>query len=131
MAVGNYRHTTSKSIWRHALAFAAAYLLVLQAALAGGAMQRMQPADGFATAVLCLNSSSDAPSDSGQQHVAFDCCGLGCLVGAHALEGPASPESDLTYPVEQAYEPGSTHGDLRSSASKSHGPGLRGPPSAA
>lgn len=131
MAVGTNRRTSSKSIWRHALAFVAAYLLVLQTAFAGGAMQRMQGADALAMAVLCVNGQSQAPAESGQKHVAFDCCGMGCLVGAHALEGPASPDRDLTYPVEQAYEAGSTHGGLRSSVSKAHGPGLRGPPSAA
>lgn len=91
-------------------------------------MQRMETSGAFSTAVLCLNGGSQAEDQSGQQHVAFDCCGLGCLVGAHALEGPSAPDQTLAYPAERTYDVGSTPGETKRAIAKSHGPGLRGPP---
>lgn len=88
-------------MWRSALAFLAAYLLVLQAALAGGAVERMQAAHELAGQVICLNGASDAEPD----HAApFDCCGLGCLVGAQSLPSPSAPDQNLVYPAARAFD---------------------------
>lgn len=91
-------------------------------------MQRMETSGGFSTAILCLNGDGGIQDDGGQKHVAFDCCGLGCLVGAQTLEGPASPDQHLAYPAERAYEPALSPSRARPSLTRAHGPGLRGPP---
>lgn len=127
----NIRLPSSGLLWRRALAVVAAYLLVLQAALAGGAMQRMEAPAGFATEIICLNGDAGAPSGDHEQHKTFDCCGLGCLVGAQSLGAPVSPALALAYPAERALRANPARAGPKLKVAGSYGPGLRGPPAAA
>lgn len=118
-----------RSAARNALAFVAAYLLVLQTAFAGFAAQQMQHGAEFDAHVICLNGETGAPQDAGQQHkTPFACCGVSCLGGAHALEGPAAPDQALTYPVAHVFEAvvAPDARDVRRRASEGAGP--RAPP---
>jgi len=117
-----------RSIWRHALALVAAYLLVLQAALAGGAMDRMQAHGGFAAEIICLNTGSASPADDGAQTAPFDCCGLGCLVGAQTLQSPGAPDQALVYPADRRFETERENRAAPSAGIPDGGLRSRGPP---
>lgn len=115
------------SIARNALAFVAAYLLVLQTVLTGVAAQEMHARSGLATEVICLNSETDA-SDTSDHASAFACCGVGCLVGSQALDGPSAPDQRLTYPAARAYEPPAAAEIREARPRLTEGSGPRAPP---
>lgn len=116
------------AIWRHAFALVAAYLLALQAALAGGSMASMQAHGDPAWQVNCLNSDASAPADQSSDTSPFDCCGVGCLVGAQTLQSPDSPEQALVYPSALRFEQAREPVGPRAHAAPTHGPSPRGPP---
>lgn len=124
------RPLSRRSIARNVLAFAAAYLLVLQTVVAGLASQQMMVHAAANAEVICLNSVSDADGAAEHHQSPFSCCGVGCLVGAQALEGPSAPDQRLAYPAERGYEPAAAAlpGETRPRAVESSGP--RAPPAA-
>ncbi len=122
------RARAGESVWRRVFPFVAAYLLVLQSALAGAGMQRVPVGEDPAQQIICLNGASGGHGDHATP---FDCCGIGCLVGAQVLDGPDSPEQALTYPGERRLEPGPLVEAVVSIARSAEGPGPRGPPTGA
>ena len=131
-----FRVTTSgahvrRSIVRNAVAFFAAYLLVLQTVLAGVAAHQMQARGDLATEVICLNSGSGEPASSDHRQSPFACCGVGCLVGNHALEGPSAPDATLTLPAPEAFEARAEIAPTLGRAPPRAGAGPRAPPVAA
>lgn len=125
--MGARERSTRRTAWRSAIAFVAAYLLVLQAALAGAAMPPTQPHDRQAMPAICLNGGIGAASDGKTWPAPFDCCSLGCLVGSQTLQTPSPPDHALTYPAARSYDPGrkaqaSPHGSAASDQPRATGP---------
>lgn len=128
--MGARGRSSKRTIWRNALAFLAAYLLVIQAALAGVAMERMQAGPDQSLHVICLNGESGAQDDGKAHPAPFDCCGVGCLVGSHSLQSPSSPDQALTYPAFQSYSPSREARSATLGFVTTDGPRPRGPPAA-
>jgi hypothetical protein len=118
-------------MWRHALAFVGAYLLVLQAAFAGLESQHMQAAQqDLAAQVICQNGQASVPDADKPMPSPFDCCGVGCTVGLQSLHSPSSPEQALSYPADREFEVDRAAAGTVGPVSAAEGPSPRGPPAA-
>ncbi|WP_020181434.1 hypothetical protein [Methylopila sp. M107] len=124
------RTSLKRSITRNVLSVVAAYLLVLQAAVAGVAGGNMPVRPDLATQVMCLNVDAGSTAPDDREPAPFACCGLACLVGAQALEGPADPELSLVHPLPRAFGSEAAASDVETRPSPTEGSGPRAPPAA-